>query len=306
MSTTDLPRKHHFKPVFFLSRWVGRDVRLCEMRLINRKVVSKRKHPQNTGCIKDLYRTDGVPEDASQNLETKFMAPLDTKAARSMRKIISAAPLDIDERAAWARFLLSMIYRNRECVEFIKAHMAEVWREATAALEEDWAARRKPDERRTLAEATAARQPGAAEQSAANILSDIIGNHRAVPDIVKMYWGKIDLSQSEIPLLTSDRPLAFVALSDPDAYIALPIGPHDLFVAAFDDRFNRPRVDATDIAWRMNKDVVSNGREFVWGLDDSQIDFVRTYIGANPDRVILSKAQQEEAIAAARGLKAAS
>jgi Protein of unknown function (DUF4238) len=105
MSTTDLPRKHHFKPVFFLNRWVGRDGRICEMRLINGKVVPKRKHAQNTGCIKDLYRTDGVPEDASQNLESKFMAPLDTKAARAMRKIISAAPLDIDERAAWARFL---------------------------------------------------------------------------------------------------------------------------------------------------------------------------------------------------------
>jgi hypothetical protein len=151
---------------------------------------------------------------------------------------------------------------------------------------------------------TAARQPGAAEQSAANILSDIIGNHRAVPDIINMNWGKIDLSRSEIPLLTSDRPIAFVALSDPNAYIALPIGPHDLFVAAFDDRFSRPRIDATDIAWQMNKDVVSNGREFVWGADDSQIDFVRTYIGANPDRVILSKAQQEDSIAAARGLKA--
>jgi hypothetical protein len=275
------------------------------MRLINGKVVPKRKYPQNTGCIKDLYRTDGVSEEISQNLETKFMAPLDTKAARALSKIAAGAPLDIDERVAWARFLLSMIYRNRECVEFIKAHMAEVWREATAALEEDWATRRKPDEHRTLAEATAERQPGSAATSAANILSDIIGNHRAVPDIVKMNWGKIDLSASKIPLLTSDRPLAFVALSDPNAYIALPVGPHDLFVAAFDDRFNRPCVDASEIARRMNQDVVSNGREFVWGIDDSQIDFVRTYVGANPDRVILSRAQQEESIAAARGLQPA-
>ena len=301
----DLPRKHHYKPVFFLSRWAGRDGRLCEMRLINGKVVPKRKYPQNTGCIKDLYRTDGVPTEISQDLETKFMASLDTKAARALSKISSAAALDIEERAAWARFLLSMLYRNRECVEFIKAHMADVWREATAALEEDWAARRRPDEHRTLAEVTAARQPGAAETSASNILADIIGNHRAVPDIVRMNWGKINLSGSKIPLLTSDRPLAFVALSDPNAYIALPIGPYDLFVAAFDDRFDRPRVDATDTAWRVNKDVVSNGRQFVWGIDDGQIDFVRTYIGANPDRLILSKAQQEEAVAAARGLKAA-
>ncbi len=301
----DLPRKHHYKPVFFLSRWTGKDGRLCEMRLINGKVVQKRKYPQNTGCIKDLYRTDGVPEEISQNLETKFMAPLDTKAARALSKIISAAPLDIDERAAWARFLLSMLYRNRECVEFIKAHMTELWREATAALEQDWAARRKPDEQRSLAEAMVGRQLGAAETSAANILSDIIGNHRAVPDIVRMNWGKLNLSGSKIPLLTSDRPLALVALSDPNAYIALPVGPHDLFVAAFDDRFSRPHLDATEVAWRMNKDVVSNGREFVWGVDDSQIDFVRTYIGSAPDRVILSREQQEESLAAARGLAAA-
>jgi hypothetical protein len=298
----DLPRKHHYKPVFFLSQWAGRDGQVCEMRLINGKVVPKRKHPRNTGCLKDLYRTNGVPEAISQDLEVKFMAPLDTKAAAAFRKLLAGASLDMDERAAWARFLLSMLYRNRECVEFIKAHMAELWREATAALEDEWANRRKPHEHRTLAEATAERQPGAAETSAANILTDIIGNHRAVPDIVKMNWTRIDLRNSTVPLLTSDRPIVFLSLLDPTAYIALPLGPYDLFVAAFDDRFSRPRVSETEIAWRMNRDVVSNGREFVWDIDDSQIDFVRTYIGASPDRVILSDVQRQDAIATARGL----
>jgi hypothetical protein len=119
------------------------------MRLINGKVVPKRKHPRNTGCLKDLYRTNGVPEAISQDLEVNFMAPLDTKAAAALRKLLAGIALDLGERAAWARFLLSMLYRNRECVEFIKAHMAELWREATAALEEDWAKRRKPGEHRT-------------------------------------------------------------------------------------------------------------------------------------------------------------
>jgi Protein of unknown function (DUF4238) len=143
------------------------------MRLINGKVVPKRKHPQNTGYIKDLYRTNGVPEAISQNLEMKLMGPLDTKAAAALRKLLAGTTLDLPERVAWARFLLSMLYRNRECVEFLKAHMAELWREGTAALEDHWASRRKPGEHRTLAEATAERQPGAAEQSAANILTDI-------------------------------------------------------------------------------------------------------------------------------------
>ena len=50
----------------------------------------------------------------------------------------------------------------------------------------------------------------------------------------------------------------------------------------------------------MNKDVVSQAREFVWGLDDADIDFVRTYIRSASDRVILSEAQRQEALAAAR------
>jgi hypothetical protein len=82
----------------------------------------------------------------------------------------------------------------------------------------------------------------------------------------------------------------------------VPIGPYDLFIAAFDDRFEKqfPTTDPSRVAWAMNRDAVSQAREFVWGLDDADIDFVRTYIGSASDRVILSDAQREEALAAAR------
>jgi hypothetical protein len=297
----ELPRKHHYKPVFFLSRWVGRDRQLCEMKLINGKLLPRRRHPGGTGYVKDLYRTDGVPEEISQILETDFMSPLDNDAANALGKIASDQPLDAGDRIAWARFMLSLLYRNREGVEFIKAHMADIRREATLALEPDWAALRGPLDKLTLAEASAAREPAAAAISAANMLADVIANSRAIPDIVTMHWTHIDLRGSKLPLLTSDRPLVFVGLSDPSAYMALPIGPHDLFVAARDDRFSRPRTDATDIAWRMNRDVVSLGRQFVWGIDDTQLDFVRTYIGSAPDRVILTETQRQNILAIGRG-----
>ncbi len=301
----ELPRKHHYKPVFFLSRWAGKDGQLCEMKLIKDKVVPRRRHPAGTGYVKDLYRTDGVPEEISQVLETNFMSPLDNDAANGLDKIASDQPLDADERIAWARFMLSLLYRNREGVEFIKAHMADIQREATLALEPDWAAQRGALDELTLEEASAARDPAAAAKSAANMLADIIANSRAVPDIATMHWTRIDLRGSKVPLLTSDRPLVFVGLSDPHAYMALPIGPYDLFVAARDDRFSRPRTDATDIAWRMNKDVVSLGRQFVWGVDDAELDFVRTYIGSAPDRAILTETQRLNILAIGRGLQPA-
>lgn len=60
------------------------------------------------------------------------------------------------------------------------------------------------------------------------------------------------------------------------------------------------RLDLGPRDTRMNRDVVSNGREFGWDhLDDSQIDFVRTWIGANPDRVILPDDQRKAAVAMA-------
>jgi hypothetical protein len=40
--------------------------------------------------------------------------------------------------------------------------------------------------------------------------------------------------------------------------------------------------------------VVSQAREFVWGLDVAEINFVRTCIGSVPDRIILSEEQREE------------
>jgi hypothetical protein len=278
----ELPRKHHYKPVFFLSRWVGKDGRLCEMKLINGKLLPKRRHPNGTGYVKDLYRTDGVAEDISQDLEIKFMSPLDNGAAKARDKIALNQPLDFDERMAWSRFLLSLLYRNPQCVEFMKAHMVELWNEGTRALEAEWATRRGPRDETTFAEATASRLPAAAQISAANMMG-----------------------KSKLPLLTSDRPLVFVGLSDPNAYMALPIGPHDLFVAARNDQFliALAACDDTAIAWQMNRDVVSLGRQFVWGVDDAQLDFVRTYIGAAPEWVIITEAQREQAIAAARGLQ---
>jgi hypothetical protein len=304
-TTMDLPRKHHYKPVFFLSRWAGKDERLCEMKLVNGKVVAKRRHPAGTGYVKDLYRTDGVAEERSQDLETNFMSPLDNGAATALDRIVSDQPLDGAARVDWARFMLSLLFRHRESVETIKEHMAEMWSEGTNALEAEWAARRGPNDERTFAEATAAREPAAAAISAANMMADIIANSRAVPDVVSMHWTRIDLSASEVSLLTSDRPLVFIALSEPKAYMALPIGPHDLFVAARDDRFLKALAAGhpTAIALQMNKDVVSMARQFAWGVDDAQLEFVRANIGLAPDRVILTQVQREKAIAAARGMR---
>jgi hypothetical protein len=301
-----LPRDHHYNPKFILKRWTVDGGPLCEMRRIAGKVVANERYPGATGKLRDLYRTDGVPEANSQDLELNFMSPLDNDAAVSLDKFLAGHSLDPDNRVAWARFLLSLLYRNPECIELIKSHMTEMWARGTDALEHDWATLRGPLDQMTFAEATAIHRPGAAQIDASNMLVDIIANERAVPDIANMHWTRVGLSCSKYSLLTSDRPLVMpVGLAHPQCYIALPVGPRHVFVAAHDDRFSRllPGADHNKIAKLMNRDVVRQARQYVWGADDSQLEFVRKHFATLPDRDILTDAQRRAAIDAARGVQ---
>jgi hypothetical protein len=188
-----------------------------------------------------------------------------------------------------------LLYRHPEGVGVIKDHMIDMWAEGTAALEADWAANRGPLDSFTFVEETVIRLPGAADISAANMLMEVIDNDRAVPDIAHMHWTHVALRRTKHSLLTSDRPLVMpVGFGHRQCYIALPVGPRDLFVAAHDDRFSRalPTADYNKIVRLMNKDVVAQARQYVWGNDNSQVGFVCKHIATLPDRVILTDAQR--------------
>ena len=234
----DLPRRHHANPRFYLSRWAGRDKEVCVMRVIGGEVKPRRYHPKNT----DGFGTCTAPAACQRpNSEPRNAIPRPPRqqGRAGARQAGRQKPLDKEERREWTRFLLSLLFREPESVTLIKSHMADICREAINASEDEWARMRKPEETRPLIEAMADRQLAVAETRAEKIMREIIGQHRAEPDIMAMHWRCVDLRGSRTPLLTSDRPIVFLALSEPDSYIALPIGPYDLFIAAFDDRFER-------------------------------------------------------------------
>ena len=85
-------------------------------------------------------------------------------------------------------------------------------------------------------------------------------------------------------------------LADPSCLLVLPLSPHKLFISSNDPRLTRPLPVAR------HAEKVRQAREFVWGTDDDQLEFVRKHIRTAPDRVILTDAQRRQGIAAARGL----
>jgi hypothetical protein len=295
------PMKHHTSPAFYLSPWGSP---LCEMRLIRGRIACKSRYPAGTGYHVDLYKAEGVPEENAHDLEIKFMSPLDNDASLAVQMLLQGRePREPRYRQGWAMFVLSLLYRHKESVLMLKGHMAELWREATAKLEPMWAAERGPGDTRSLGEAVKEKLGDRADADAADMLAGVIQHDRAIPDITNMVWTVVDLSGASRTLLTSDRAIVMpMGLANPDAYIAVPISPTKVFVAAYNNRFRQlPTASKSEVVRIVNKDVVRQAREFVWGADDSQKDFVQKYIGAFPDRVILSEEQKQQVLRQARG-----
>ena len=293
--------KHHTSPAFYLSPWGSPDV--CQMRLVNGRIIARPRHPNATGFHVDLYKTKGVREENAQDLETKFMSPLDNDAAVAVQMMLAGTePREPRYRQGWAMFLASLLFRNRETVELLKSHVYEMWAEGTAVLEPVWQAERKDGDAPTFAEATRAAIGDQAGIDASNMLAEIISRSKAIPDIMNMDWTVVDVAGRSRNLLTSDRALVMpLGLANKNAHLAIPISPDKIFAAAYNDRFHRMTASKSHVVRVMNKDVVQQAREFVWGTDDSQVEFVEKNIAKLPDRVIISEDQREEALRAARG-----
>jgi hypothetical protein len=91
------------------------------------------------------------------------------------------------------------------------------------------------------------------------------------------------LEASNLPLLTSDRPLHQLhGLGDPDILITLPIGPRRLFVAARRLETLRRLTQASPrkLVMERNRVTVGLARRYVWAADRAQTAFIAQGMGA--------------------------
>ena len=144
-----LPEKHHFIPAFAQQPWAtGADNQVCEMRRVHGKIHHRRTHPNASGYRHRLYSTEGISEDQAQHLELKLFSPIDQDADQALKRILAMDPMPwpIEQRYAWTKYLMSLMYRDPDTVALIKEHSTTMWREALAVLEADYEARRRPDD----------------------------------------------------------------------------------------------------------------------------------------------------------------
>jgi hypothetical protein len=297
------PLKHHYIPAFFLRQWARQsDAQLTQFsKPYGNEVKSRDVFPENTGFEERLYTVEGLPEDQAHKVESGFMSFVDNEAAKALAKIAAGDATGWDQatRSDWTRFMLSLRFRNPEVIADLKGHMRDIVDATFADVTENYAVFRRPGDPETAEEFFARIEGNPAEGAAMHLAQNIIDNERVGPDINNMRWHRHLFPDARHTFLTSDRPFDWPkGLADPGAYIALPVGPRTLFTAAHGDWLAKEirQANPSRVIDSVNKTIVAHARRFVWGVDASQLQFIRRYMGTAPDRPVITEEQKRAAI----------
>jgi hypothetical protein len=281
-------QEHHYLPQFYQRRWAARDRRVFVYQRPHHHVVVAPKSTRATGKKVGLYTVPGVPPERTNELEDKFWREIDQWGSDSLDVLESTKPPHAAKlvRERWAIFLMSLFCRNPQQVDRINTAAKSFYASVFADFASHYAVMRQPYEPDTYEEFMALFEESGISDYGAKILRSFTLNAEIGKHIVGMDWHVVTLSDSLVPLLTSDNPvIRYKGLQDPDGLLMLPLGPDKFFVA-----FNQGEIDMQNWICQsgghfidsMNQYVVRNAIKYAYGSDDSKIAFVERFLPAEP------------------------
>jgi hypothetical protein len=278
-----MPQKHHYIPVFYLKRWVGKDGQLCVYCRWHSRVEAKRMHPNATAYLKDLYAITGAGDAIANHLEERFLSIADDVAAKALNLLETGrgAQLDVHLRSGWARFVMSLFHRNPEAISKWMMKAAQAAAQAAEEFRANYPSRRLPTDPQNFEDYPLKSQEYYIARSAVLVLQRMMDSEPMGRQLTRMAWVVAPL-RSAYTLLASDRPWVMTdGMAKPDFHLVMPIGPRQLFIAANDPKLAQElaRQNHDKVLANMNDLIVRQARKFVWGVDDRQLRFVERRLG---------------------------
>jgi Protein of unknown function (DUF4238) len=298
------PIDQHYLPVFYLSRWTGSDGLVCRFSKPNgHQIKAKRIAPKGTAFEANLYDFGTGITQEKHSLEREFLSPLDSGASQSLGLLesgITNSDWLTSDRDNWSRFIVAQMFRAPEDITQLKSSVSDEWKKSEADLEAKYAARRTAFDPSTIRDYLENQHPDHLDEFTKSVAKTVM-EHRGICELVSnMHWQLLKFPNDASPLFTSDRPVWTTAtLTEDEAFIMMPIGPHSLFTASI-NRQTSDRLRAHDKvrhAKVTNKITVQHAVRFVYSINDDLLSFVQKHFATRRHSTPL------ERLAASRGHK---
>jgi uncharacterized protein DUF4238 len=267
--------RHHYIPVFYSKRWCSDDRKLCQFSRPHNKIHRQRVFPVQTGFLDRLYEKKGVPKPIAQQVEDEFMKPVDNFAANALNLIetdFEKIETDAKHRSVWSLFLITLMTRMPEDLAVLSQILADDW-------ERDLPILRQKD-------------PDHMARWTTNVLPNLMDHEGLGQSLNGMRWSVVTTPDDAPPFLSSDRPLFMSkTFSEPECYLTLPIAPHRLFVAVNTEEAERKFKDQppSELAQETNIQVVEQAVKYVYGVDDTELEFIDKHLSSNRPQTLLEK-----------------
>ena len=188
------------------------------------------------------------------------------------------------KRVGWARFLFSLMVRNPEYLVRIQQMATKSIPLSIEESRADYPLIRKETDPKTFDEFKEQYLSNPMNMSAQSLLPTLINSTSIIRAISDMRWSTCQFADMSHSLLTSDRPIIMTnGLTAPGAHIAIPLSPSRLFFAvlqddekAYEEIRNRP---PNILVKSVNERMALQARKYVFGRDDSQLQFVARRLG---------------------------
>ncbi|MBF0865602.1 MAG: DUF4238 domain-containing protein [Gluconobacter potus] len=276
MNSPNPPVRHHYIPEFYLKNWCQRqeDNRLVEYKRPGpgQPVHSAFKYPKQVGFEKDLYTIPEFDPDLRTWIEDQFMGQVDSYAAQIQQVMIQGkSTLSHEDQVHWARFMISLIHRNPEKVDFLRNSWKKIYSEGQNAFRPPL-----PEGLRDISEDIYTKMEAG---EFVRLFTRIIDNEKVGTTLLNMSWHVLDIHKGD--LLTSDRPIfRSKSLTEKHAFMALSLNPKRLLLLVNRrNTFDKIISHWDKIASDYNNAIVRQSCNYVYGSHINHKRFIENRLG---------------------------
>lgn len=255
------PRKHHYLPEWYLSRWqrpFNKEDVIWEFARVGprKQLRSRYRHPAATGYAKDLYTIPIEGHEDPSEIETKLLQVIDDRGAKAVAMAEINQKAGPEDKIGLVQFMLSMIHRSPERIEFLERTLAERLADNPLFADADDSSYRA---------------------GALDVFVDLVQSPLMINRMMELSVFVITIGDGGYDLLTGDSPIMMSnGLAHKDAFIMLPTGPKTLIMLAQSEAVPKhlARHDGKVLSRAMNDAIAVQAKKLVFGSDKKQQRFI--------------------------------
>lgn len=276
--------QHHYVPEFLLKQWhSGADKKLTQFQWMRGVLLPERFSAKAVAKAPHLYSQRMHDPMPNVMLERDFMGPhIDDPAAVVHKEILANGHenLTSQERYEWSRFLLSLLVRTPEMIDFMRRAGRRLMASAMDEQPDAMLHLRKNDAQGTLREWAEVNRPHLFEDVGVRTLPAVLTSPDLNNAILSSGWSTVSLTDSNVDALIADNPVVYLGDIKQGFSFMVPISPRMAFVVAShpQDLSRVLEMRRTGLTKSVNRHLVKHARRYVYATGQQHKALIEKYL----------------------------